>query len=367
MTYTNNNPYELWDLRKSLGVRRNIIPAYTYWLDMFTGQVNSTDEYIDFEKLPALNRRLAPFVRPLARGKPIYTDSSTGYRFKPTYIKLNDVIDPMRVMRKIPGVDPMLSSNMDPNDPMVRREALRAAMAQQHITTIQRRWEWLAARAIIDSKVTLTGEDYPTTQVDFRRDAGQTITLGSGSRWGDSGVSIMDFIQEVNDLMIRPVGGFGGAVTRITLGSNAWSVMRKDPEIKDLMSKIIMNPGADIQRGLTSSDKVAKVGEIPIGGANGSTVELIRYADTYQADDGTETPFMSPNDVVFTSSPQAIDGQRCFGAIIDPYAQYQSLDIFSRNYMDQGDPAAEWMLDQSAPLMVPINPNATLKATVVNL
>lgn len=58
-------------------------------------------------------------------------------------------------------------------------------------------------------------------------------------------------------------------------------------------------------------------------------------------------------------------GYRCFGAIIDPYAQYQSLEIFPRGWMEQGDPAVEYMLWQSAPLMVPINPNATLKATVV--
>lgn len=358
-----SNPFEIWDFHKSIGIYRDIIPAATYWLDMFTGQVNSTDEYIDFEKLPALNRKLAPFVRPVSPGKSVYVDSSQGYRFKPAYIKVADTVDPTRVLRRIPGVDAMLDPTLT-NDPMARREALKVDMSIQHVRTIQRRWEWLAARAVIDAKVTISGPEYPSAVVDFRRDAGQTVTLTSGNFWGDSGVSIIDFIQEQCDLMIQPIGGFGGFPVRVTMGSKAWGIMRKDAEIKDLMSKIIANPGADVQRALVSSEKVVKVGELPIGGATGTTLELYLYRDSYLDDTGTDTPFMATTDVVFTSSSDAINGQRCFGAIIDPYAQYQSIDIFPRNWLEQGDPAGEHLLHQSAPLMVPINPNATLKATV---
>ena len=59
-------------------------------------------------------------------------------------------------------------------------------------------------------------------------------------------------------------------------------------------------------------------------------------------------------------------GYRCFGAIIDPTASYQPIPIYPRNWMDdKADPVVETLLMQSAPLMVPVNPNATLKATVV--
>ncbi len=361
-TYAQSNPYELWSFRKSIGIFRNVIPAFSYWLPMFTQQVNSTDEYIDFEKLPALNRRLAPFVRPLGSGKPIYTDQSTAYRFKPAYIKLKDAIDPTRVLSKIPGIDSILDPTVA-NNPMARREALRVAMSVQHVNAIQRRWEWLAARAIIDGQVTISGEEYPAVQLDFRRDAGQTITLGSGSRWGDSGVSIMSLIQTWCDLMFQPVGGFGGFPTRLTMGSSAWAIMRQDTEIKDLMNKFYP-VAADVERGLIASEKVVKVGQLPIGGANGITLDLYLYRDSYAADDGTDTPMMNATDVVLTSTPEAISGFQCFGAIVDPFAQYQSLEIFPRNWMEEGDPAVEYLLHQSAPLMVPVNPNATLKATV---
>jgi hypothetical protein len=363
MTEAMYNPYELWDMHKSIGVMRNVIPAFSYWLPMFTSEVNSTDEYIDFEKLPVLNRRLAPFVRPMGTGKPIYTDQSSGFRFKPAYIKLRDAIDPTKVLRKIPGLEPMLTASQ--LTPMMRRELLRAAMTEQHVRAINRRWEWMAARAIIDGMVVVGGTDeYPAVTVDYRRDGGQTVVLASGSRWGDSGVSIIDFIQAACDLMIYPVGGFGGFPTRLTMGSSAWKVMRKDPEIKDLMNKFYLNLGADVQRGVIASEKVVKVGDLPIGGASGAMLELFLYRDSYVADDGTETPLMQPTDVVFTASPEALHGFQCFGAIIDPYAQYQSIPIFPRNWMETGDPAVENLLHQSAPLPVPVNPNATYKATV---
>jgi hypothetical protein len=362
-TYAQSNPFELWSFRKSLGMVRNVIPQFSYWLPMFGQQVNSTDEYIDFEKLPALNRRLAPFVRPAGTGKPAYTDQSTGYRFKPAYIKLKDAVDSQRVLTKIPGIDSILDPAVA-NNPMARREALKAAIAVQHVRLIERRWEWLSAKAVIDAAVTISGEDYPAVTLDFRRDAGQTITLGSGSRWGDSGISILDTIQTWADLMFQPVGGFGGFPVRITVGSKAWAVMRKDAEIKDNMNKFFPVT-LNVERGLIASEKVVKVGDLGIGGTSGVQMEVYLYRDSYQTDDGTETPILQPTDIVMTADPGALNGHRCFGAIIDPFAQYQSLDIFARNFMDDGDPAAEYLLHQSAPLMVPINPNATLKATVV--
>jgi hypothetical protein len=120
MPYATNNPYELWSLHKSIGVMRDVLPAYTFFLDQFHGQVDSTDEYIDFEKLPRSNRKLAPFVMPMGQGKPIYTDRSTAYRFKPAYIKLRDAVDTTRGLSKIPGIDAMLTPNAI--SPMQRRE-----------------------------------------------------------------------------------------------------------------------------------------------------------------------------------------------------------------------------------------------------
>ena len=358
------NPYEVWDTRKSLGVFRDIEPAYTYWLDMFGFSINSTDEWIDFEKLPRIARKLAPFVRPLGSGKPLYEDSSTAFRFKPAYIKVKDAIDPLAPLTKKPGVDRSMLG-MNRLTPDQSRDLLRLAMTAQHVTAIQRRWEWMAAQAIINAKITVEGEEYPAVELDFLRAANQTVVKTSGSFWGETGISIFDDIQSYADRMVD--APFGAMPTRITITPKVWKVWRKDEEILKHMDTNIRGERATVERGLISSDKVTKVGELLVGGASGASIEVILYRDNFiDPDTGVQTPFMQDGDIVLSGSQESIMGYRCYGAIIDPHSNYQSLEIFPRSWMQDGDPAVEYMLHQSAPLMVPVNPNATLRATVVD-
>ena len=358
------NPYELWSTRKSLGVMREVEPVFDYWLTLGFGyQMNSTSEWIDFEKLPAVGRKLAPFVRPLGSGKPIYQDSAAAFRFKPAYSKVKEVIDPLMPLVKRPGIDAAMLDETSMT-PMQRHDAIRAAMTVQAVNAIKRRQEWMAAKAIIDGKYTVSGEEYPAVLIDFQRAANQTIVKTAGNRWGDAGVSIFDDIQTYADRMFN--APFGSFPTRLTITPKVWNVMRKDAEFMEHMDKQIRGEAATITRGLISADKVVKVGELLVGGSSGASIEIWLYRDTFLDETtGLETPFLADGDIVLTASSERIMGYRCFGAIIDPYAQYQSLEIFPRGWMEQGDPAVEYMLWQSAPLMVPINPNATLKATVV--
>lgn len=357
-----SNPYKIWDTKKSLGVFRDVEPAFSYWMRLFFGyEITSTDQWIDFEKLPKVGRKLAPFVRPLGSGKPIYEDSSGGFRFKPAYSKLKDVIDVEAPLVKRPGIDRSMLNESELT-PMQRRELLKLAITVQHVNATERRWEWMCARAIIDSRIVIEGEEYPRTELDFRRDPNHTIVKTPGSYWGDTGVSIFDDIQRYADRMFE--ASFGGYPSRITIGSKVWAVLRKDPEFMKHMDTQVRDPRATVERGLIAADKVVKVGELTVGGGTGASLEIYLYRDTFE-EDGIEVPFMAPTDIVMTASADRIMGHRCFGAIIDPYARYQALPIFPRNWMEEGDPAVEYIMHQSAPLMVPVNPNATLKATVV--
>lgn len=358
------NPYEVWNTRRSLGVIRDVEPAPTYWLDLaFNGrQINFDTEYVDFEKLPVTGRKLAPFVRPLGTGKPIYEDSARAYRFKPAYTKVKDSIDPTAPLVKIPGVDTSMLDDAGIS-PMQRRDRLRTAMSIQHVQAIQRTWEWLAARAVIDARVVIEGEEYPAVELDFQRNADHRVQLNGADRWGQPGVSIFGFIQEMADRMFN--AEFGAFPRRITLSNAAWAVMREDTQILAHLDTQIRGAAATVLRGVISAEKVVKVGELSVGGASGAVIELFLYRDTYKDYlTGVETPFMEDGDIVMTGSSESILGYRCFGAIVDPHAQYRSVDIFPRSWTEIGDPAVEFMLHQSAPLMVPVNPNATLRASV---
>lgn len=363
MSALNSNPYELWNTRRSLGVMREVQPEYENWLPFFTNQINSTDEYIDFEKMPIMGRKLAPYVMPLARGKPIYNDRTTVSRFKPAYVKLEDQIDPLMPLVKRAGIDMnfLAPETLTPNQ---RRDLIRAAMTQQHLLAIRRRWNHMAAMAVINGAITISGENYPSVTLDFQRASNHTITLGSGSKFGDSGVSIVDFFQLVVDRMSN--AAFGAVPIKATMGGGVWAVMRKDAEVLKHLDKNTDGGNITVERGLVSGAKVFKAGQMIIGGGSGQVIELWVDNSTYTDDSGSEVRYVGSSDIVFTGSPESLMGYRCFGRIIDPRANYEALEVFPSNWTArEGDIEVEYITHKSAPLMVPINPNTTLKATVL--
>lgn len=358
-----NAPFEPWTTRRLLGVFRDERPETWYFGQYFTGgQIRSTDEWIDFEKLPVRNRSLAPFVKPLGRGKAGFTDKVQGYRFKPANIVAEDAVDPFRPLTMQPGIDrSMLHPELNLNDPMTRLRLIKMQMTAEFQMQVMRTWEWMKARAIIDGKVTCNYLDGASVLVDFQRDSGHTETLASGSQWGDSGVSILDKIKSIIDTMVD--ADFGAMPTRITMGGSVASVVREDAEILDHMDINIRGGVHTIDRGIAPADKVYKFGELFVGGQSGQRIELYVNNETYQDDSGTHHRYLGANEVLFTGTPEAVNGYECFGMIVDKDAEYQALPLFPKNFETGTRVKVENISVESAPLFVPINPNATYKLT----
>jgi hypothetical protein len=340
----------LWDTSTVLGVMRETTAISSYWLDhVFPGVVTSEDEYIDFEKIPNKGRKLAPFVLPLAQGKPVYEQGSKVYRFKPAYIKPSDPVTPTRVLSKQPG------AIFAPTQPSAaqRYNAIKADITAFHRQVIERRWEWLGARAVIDGKVTIEGEGYPPVLVDFGRDAAHDIVLVGTARWGQANGDIKGNLSSWSNLMHR--AAFGGRPTRLTVGVDVWAVMERDEGLMKLMNTQFRGSTTELVRDQIGTGEVTYVGRL-------GSLEVYVYND-YYTEGGVLKPFMQQDEIVLTGPN--IMGYRCFGAIQDVNANFQALPIFSRNYVTTGDVAIEQIVSQSAPLMVPMNPNASLRAKVL--
>lgn len=345
MTITTN----LYDTSTLLGVMKELQPPSNYWLDLcFPRVVTFDDQYIDFEKLTT-TRKLAPFVAPTAQGKPIYSQGSTVTRFKPAYVKPKDVVDPTRQLQRAPGelLAPVAQS------PEQRMNAIVADTLRQHREAIERRHEWLAAQAIINGSVTIVDADYPERVVDFQRAAAHTKTLSGGDVWSTSSDIIGD-IEEWRTLVRR--AAFGGPTNRLTVGTDVWDVMRKNTGLMAQLDNQVRGTDANFKTGIREGLDVEYVGRIS------GTLDVYVYSDYYQVDDGTVTPFMNAKDVVLTGPN--VQGVRAFGAILDNKAGLKAMPIFSKMWESE-DPSATMVMSQSAPLMVPVNPNNTLKARVL--
>jgi hypothetical protein len=347
----------IYDTATLLGVirdNRTMQPPVAYWLPLcFPNVINFTDEYIDFSKLSE-NRKLAPLVVPTAQGVPIYSAAERMVRVKPAYLKPKDPVTASRMIKRQAGFGE-LNANA-PSTPQSRYNAIVADIMRQHRWSIERRWEWMAAQAIIEGEVILEDERYPRTVVNFGRASDQDVTLGGSVQWGDAGISIIASVASMRETM--RTAPFGGAGNRITMGSDAWAKMQADDEIRELLNTDLraFNNGMSLNLGLADG-----TGEVEFVGRLSGTVELVVYSDYYQDEDGDVVPFLATNDIVITGPN--VQGYRCFGAIQDVAASFQALEIFPKMWNEE-DPSATLIMNQSAPLMVPLNPNATFHATV---
>lgn len=346
----------IYDSRTLLGVFADDVhmqPPNSYWMDnWFQQQIEFTTEEIDFGKISDV-RKLAPLVVPTAQGKPIYSAAERRTVVKPAYVKPKDPVTATRMIRRAAGINDL--NRGQPLSPKQRYDAIVADIQRQHRYAIERRWEWMAANAVIYGRNELEDEAYPLTIVDFGRDPSHSIVLGAGSRWGDAGVSILKSVQATISKVRN--AKFGGVVNRLTIGSAAWEVMQEDEELREFLNvQFKSNAGISLNLGLKEGLEVEFVGKLS------NNVELYVYSDYYQNADGTVVPFMDPRDVVFTSP--SIRGVRCFGAIQDIGAQLQAMPVFSKMW-NQEDPSATFIMNQSAPLMVPVNPNASARMRVV--
>ena len=330
-------------------------PPSSYWLDLcFPTEVQFDDEFIDFSRLSE-TRKLAPLVVPTSQGVPIYAPAESMTRVKPAYVKPKDPVSATRVIRRVAGLGEL--GGRAPMSPSERYNAIVTDILKQHRHAIERRWEWLAAEAVQHGQVTLVGENYPERIVNFNRAAAHTVTLTGATRWGQSGVDILGNLETWKKM--TRLAKHGGASNRVTIGAEAWEVMRKDADIKEWL-KTDYTPntrnGLDLNLGVMEGLEVEHVGKI-----NGTT-DVYVYSDYYEEADGTTTPFMDPRDVVLTGPN--VSGIRAFAAIEDVAASWQPMQMFPKMWNVE-DPSATFVMTQSAPLMVPLNPNATMRARVL--
>lgn len=346
--------HTIYDTATLLGVLRDVgDEPSTFWQNLaFPNTLTFDDEYVDFSKVSDV-RKMAPLVVPTAQGKPIYSRAERLIRVKPAYVKPKDPITAAHMIRRKAGLNELLGNA--PLAPNQRFNAIVGDISRQHRDAILRRWEWMAAEALLYGKVTLEDDSYPTTVIDFGRAAAHSITLAGGSQWGDAGVDPVDDLDGWVQTVVQ--ASFGGPVNRVIMGTKAWGAFSKDARVKELMdTNYRQTSGTTLDLGVGSGENVEYKGNLS------RNLQIWVYSDYYESEAGTAVDFMDPRDVLLIGPN--VRGTRCFGAILDVGANFQPLPIFPKMW-NQEDPSATFIMHQSAPLMVPVNPNNTLRARVV--
>lgn len=353
---------ELWesnDLYRIITDER-MDPIPSFFLDrFFTTPYYSEDQEIIFSKLPAVDRKMAPFVLPTSQGKPVFgVRGETVQRFRPSYIKLKDAVRPADMTTRRPSE--VLGRKMSRQD---RFDVRTGEIARYHRRVIQMRKAHMAAKMITDAKYTFNyesdaGASYPEVTIDFGRASNQTVVL-SGAFWNDPNYSILGDVQTWMDRVRDAYRG--GTVKTMLIGSSVVPTFRNNVELLKEMDNTRRGNDVNIRTGLIRTNERG----LSFIGSLGAELDVWAYRDTVEQADGSPVELLGPKDVLMLAD--GIEGIDAHGAIYDAQAMQNGQiaeEIFVKQWITE-DPSEIYQMTQTSPLLIPLDPNKTLKATVL--
>lgn len=321
-----------------------------FFLRLFFGSVvTSPDESIHFDKIHD-DVVMAPFVSPMIAGKVHKEKGGEMKKFTPAYVKPKHAVKPSNNLKRRPG-----ESYLGELTPAQRKQATIVDLLERQDKAITAREEWMAAQAVLTGSVTVEGEDYEKQVVDFGRAAANSITLSGAAKWDAVDPETYDPTDDITNWAENATGN----INTIVMGKTAWSKFYSFKSVKDNL---------DTRRGSSSEMETATkdLGMVVSFKGYFGDVAIWVYTGQYiDAETGNKEYYMPVGKILLGNS--SYDGIRCYGAIQDVDANDEGIVSASRypKNWKQAEPSVEYIMTQSAPLMVTPDPNAFVDVTVL--
>lgn len=326
------------------------LDRFTPWIrDTFFGSIVTFEtEEVLFDKL-GRRKKIAPFVSPNIPGKEREQRSRSVRAYKPPYVKPKSGLNPSDAIARRAGEGfGGTMAVMDRYDQMVLQTLA------DHENEITGREELMCVDALKTGQVVAVGDGINDT-ISYGRDAELTDALTSTARWGETGVKPLASIRTWGRLIAEK----SGAVARkVVLGYGAAELFLADADVREILDNRRSGEANQMALAGSATGGVEDVARL-IGQIDG--VEYWEYLQTYETDAGVSTHYW-PEFGVGLVSPGVMNGHMTYGAILD-IKSLKAEQRFAKQYEEE-DPSREVILTQSAPLPVPVEPNASFFATV---
>jgi len=357
---------QTWDTYELAAFQRDdrAAPPDSFWMQWFAQPFFSEKKTIVFDDLPVRDRRMAPFVMPHAQARIMAAPGPVGLKdFEPAYVKPAHHIDPSMTIPRMPGE--ALGGSISRQE---RFDRITADRIVRQRDMIERRWDWMAAQALIKGSVLVQGEDYMPVTLNFNRDPSLTFILTGSGQWGETGVSPIATIIAARTAAYE-LGE--SPINDVVCGTEAAGLFLKDPALKEMNdlrylpqysggpSQFAGRPDFNLT-GFGTGSPVEQFGAY--GLPDGGTVRFWKYKNSYRDPyTGAMVDLLDPKEVVGIGG--AVGGVRCFGAIENFEAGLAATDMFQSMWIEK-NPSRAFVATESAPLMVPTNPNNTFRIRV---
>ena len=271
-----------------------------------------TTEKVYLSQIPGLVN-MALYVSPIVSGEVIRSRGGSTSEFTPGYVKPKHEVNPQMTLRRLP-------------DAQVE--------------------EMQAVSAVLKGKYTMTGEAFDPVEVDMGRSEANNITQSGGTEWSKRDKSTYDPTDDIEAYALNA----SGVVNIIVFDPKGWALFRSFKAVKEKL---------DTRRGSHSELETAvkDLGKaVSYKGMYGD-VAIVVYSGQY-VENGVKKNFLPDNTMVLGNTQAR--GLRTYGCIQDADAQREGINASARypkNWVTTGDPAREFTMIQSAPLMLLADPD----------
>lgn len=336
---------ESWELAEMVSA---IEPPQTFLTNRYFGGVKMfTTETIEWD-IEEGGQRLAPFVAPTSQGVHIRSSGFIQATIKPAYIKPKKTLTPQDGKYRTAGESYGVGQ-------MTPKQRIDAALARQlllHEQMLTNRQEWMASKALCDGQITISGEHYPSTLVDFGRASTLSKTIVDGVQWDDAGgLPFADIELVATDVRTK---SYGVIADEVIMESKAWEFFR---------AKCITNPIFDNQQRFGN-------GTMDIGPRNGNRngeymgkinrFNFWVYDGAYEDNDGNSVKFLPDYTALVMGN---VEGIKYYGAIEDLEQGLTAARMYHKTWLEK-DPSGVTLLSQSAPILGPRRRNGNAKILV---
>ena len=325
-----------------LAMLEEIQPEYHFYTNLFfPTQLMFETQSVEFD-IVRKGRRLAPFVAPTVRGKPMMREGFRTESLKPAYIKPMTSVDVTKPLERTAGEEWHGSLS-----PQQRMDRLMAQDMKMHQDMLDNRIEWMACQTIYNGGYNVSGEDYPDKYVDFGQSTNLNVALAGAATWDQTTSSPLRDIEQMA-LQIQDES-FGAVAGTVIMDNLAWSLLREHADVKDLLDldvKRMDQSGTNFDLGIRNDDR-----GFQMVGTLAGRFTLYTYNASFEDDDGVAQQLV-PDYSVVVAAPRALEGKQAYGAILDADANWSAQRQFFKS-REQWDPSGVELLSMSAPLIFP--------------
>lgn len=349
---------DMFDTRTMLEAVEQIPRPLVHLRDTFFPAAAASDtDALDVDIIKG-GRKLAPFVSPLQEGKVVPRLGFTTSTIKPGYIKPKRATTAGDLLVRSPGAT--IYSGGETIEQ--RAQKLLGKDMAELMDEIDRREEWMAAKAIDAGAITMTikGETGDkSVVVDFGMSATHKVTLSGTDLWSDAASSPLAKLVAWAQLISKDSGL---TARKLYLGTDAAIAFLKNAEIKSLLDLRAVDVGEIKPNELP--DGLSYLGRLKWPGL---FVDVYCYDEWYEDETtGVLTPMLPAKKAWLCGNSKYNRTQYAVIQDIEAIEGGQAaVSRFPKSWTTK-DPAVRWLMMQAAPLPTLSQPDAFVSASVLS-